>query len=224
LRHSAILALGLLACSGPAPQAPEASAFAVPAALKARLEDPATIVLSWENRATEAGGAFLEFITSTALFRHGDLAAETTFTYRVRPFFGRPSEVASVTTVASSVPGQGEVEGPIEEPPRAAPGGKSIRDVSSLAEAAPASLVAMSRGASSVDLRWKDRASDEDGYLVEMASGPKGSFAIVALLPPNATSFRKASLGPGQAYRFRARAFFYGKPSNSASATTGAAR
>jgi len=67
--------------------------------------------------------------------------------------------------------------------------------------------------ASSVDLRWEDRADDEDGYLVEMATDRDKAATICALLPPDSTSFKKARLPPATDCNFRVRAFFYGEPS-----------
>ncbi|HXF10441.1 MAG TPA: fibronectin type III domain-containing protein, partial [Desulfuromonadaceae bacterium] len=70
------------------------------------------------------------------------------------------------------------------------------------------------------DLRWNDRATGEDGYLVEVAGADDKEFKICALLPANATSFRKTQLPAETKCRFRVRAFFYGDSSNLATAIT----
>ena len=90
-----------------------------------------------------------------------------------------------ITTGAEARPT--EEEGPLNEPARtnAVSGQKSIRAISSFAEAAPGNVtVALSLSTSAV-LRWEDRASDEDGYLVEVSAEPEKDFKICALLPPN---------------------------------------
>jgi hypothetical protein len=210
------------------------------ARLTATLVDHTAIALSWEDPASEAGGAFVEFRMAgdeeftllnavwrgTTALRHPDVAPETTYNYRVRNFFGRPSDVAEIVTGAAPPEGAPQPEeGPFEAtPPLARPAvQRSLKTTATIAEARPAALTAILSAASSptsVDLRWTDRASDEDGYLAEMAVGPDAEFELIALLPPNATSFRKVGLAAQTRHRFRVRAHFLGPPSNVAGVTT----
>jgi hypothetical protein len=212
-----------------------AAAFAPPSDLRATLTRPTEIVLAWQHHAREATGYWVEFTTPGAdfvklevawpertTFTHADLAPDTTFIYRVVPFFGRPS---AVTIVHGGAAPAGQValenEGPLEEPGAAPPGvaRRSLRTPATIAQAAPADLTATLTGPTTAVLRWSDRANDEDGYLLELARG-QGDFQVCALLPADTTSFRKVELPPREVSRFRVRAFFLGSPSAVASAST----
>src|ERR1051326_3670182 len=106
----------------------DAAAFESPTDLKAVLTDPTHIDLSWKNHATEAGGLWVEFATpgsdfvmldplwpQVTTYRHPDVAPETQFIYRLKPFFGRPSTAVSVTTGPEPKPGAPDMdeEGPL---------------------------------------------------------------------------------------------------------------
>jgi hypothetical protein len=208
------------------------AAFASPSALTAALSDHLNVDLRWKNNATAPGGAWVEFTTpgdeyvkldavwpDTVTFRHPDVAPETEFIYRIKPFFGQPSKVVAITTGHAAPPT--EEEGPLNEPAKA--GGKdmkSIRDVATFKQAAPGNVTVKLSQPTSAVLRWEDRATDEDGYLVEVSADPQKAFKICALLPPNTTSFRKVQLPAEMKCYFRVRAFFYGEPSNQASVST----
>ena len=95
----------------------------------------------------------------------------------------------------------------------------SIRKRQTFALATPTDLAANLSSPTSVDLHWKDHASAEDGYLLEVSRHPNREFVPCALLPARAASFRKTGLPPETKCYFRVRAFFYGKPSDQASVT-----
>jgi hypothetical protein len=229
-----LLVLALTACSTVDSGDPEA--LAAPSHLTATLVDSNDNYLRWRNNATQAAGYWIEFSTpgddfikldavwpDSNSFRHRNVAKDTQFIYRVRPFFGRASDWVRIAT--GPAPREGtrvrEVEGPLS------PSGtetnsrpsRSLRSTLTIAEAAPASLSAGLSSATNVDLRWEDRAKDEDGYLVEMKTDLNEVPMIFALLPPDSTSFKKTHLPPGTGCDFRVRAFFYGSPSNLASAS-----
>ncbi|WP_394830472.1 fibronectin type III domain-containing protein [Pendulispora rubella] len=207
-------------------------AFAAPEALSPS-PSGGNMLLRWENHASAPGGYFVEFRTDANdtftmidavwadahTFVHEDVARDTPFSYRVRPFFGAASPTVDVATGAAVDAGPPEEEGPLTEPSRNDAAGVSIRDANAMAEAAPAELSAVLGSPTTAVLRWKDRARDEDGYLLEMAPADSSAFQICALLPPNATSFRKVKLPPNTKMRFRARAYFLGLPSNVATAS-----
>jgi hypothetical protein len=209
------------------------AAFASPSGLVARLADHSNIDLWWKYTATAPGGAWVEFTTpgddfvkldavwpDVTTYHHPDVAPETRFVYRIHPFFGKPSKVVNVTTGHAAKPT--EEEGPLNESAKtnSTNAQKSIRAVSTFDEAAPGNVsVTLSQPTSAV-LRWEDRASDEDGYLVEVSADPEKDFKICALLPPNTTSFRKVELPAEMKCYFRVRAFFYGECSNTASVST----
>jgi hypothetical protein len=241
-----LIAGGLAGCSKPASPTPPTRAqnpatsadFAPPKHFTATLLDTLTVSLRWEIGSPHTDGYFVEYqnpgddsfvildIThrDATMFQHPDLAPETKFIYRVRPYFGKPSEILTVTTgqVPPGTPNR-EEEGPMEEAAQtSAPEktGKSIRSLATITEAAPSKFAASLSSPTSVILRWKDNASDEDGFLVECAVDPNQTFRICALLPPNTASFKKIMLPGDTKCCFRVRAFFYGQPTPLAEVTT----
>src|SRR5262249_53255540 len=144
-----------------------------------------------------------------------DVAASSKFIYRLLPFYGTPSAEVEVTTGKAPPPLKIlEEEGPLppltneEKSVR-----QSLRNAATFASVVPEKPSARLASPTSVELRWKDCATDEDGYLVEVAARGDREFKICALLPPNTTSFKKTLLPPESKCRFRVRAFFYGPPS-----------
>ena len=217
------------------------------------MPDPYDVHLRWTNHATVDGGNLVEFQLYPAgaslpreerheflildflkadatAFQHENLGAETVLTYRIHPYFGRSSEPVPIDTgsaeAAKTEPE--EPEGPLEKPP-VAPESRnddlcSIRRAATFAAAVPTDVVASLSGPTHVVLRWKEHAVDADGYFVELSLHPDKDFQVCALLPPHTTSFRKTGLPPETKLYFRVRAFFYGRPSNSVTETTGPER
>jgi hypothetical protein len=232
MRTLLLLALALpLRAAAPTP-------FTPPAAFRAEIADTDHIDLHWQPRAGEPGGCFVEFRlgdetefsllamawTDATTFRHPDVARATRFTYRLVPFFGASSATAEIATGAEPAAGtfSREVDGPL--PPLRAeatsPPARSLRVPATLPDASPAQLTATRPSPTTVDLRWEDRAADEDGYLVEISSADAPGWQVCALLPADARSFRKTRLPPNLTCRFRVRAFFRGSPSEQASVVT----
>jgi hypothetical protein len=215
--RSLLGALALVGCAR--------SPFAAPGQLNARL-DGDDVTLTWTSHGRAPGGTWVEMATpgsdfvklgvawpDAPRFRHEDVAPATTFVYRLRPFFGQPSPIVAVSGAAGTGPEL--AEGPFEAP--RGTGSASLR--ASLPRAAPAEVSGRWTPPDAVELRWTDRAGDEDGYLVEVAAAD-GPFQVCALLPADSTSFRKVDLAAGTTWRFRVRAFFYGAPGASLSVTT----
>jgi hypothetical protein len=212
--------------SGPAPDAGRSA----PDELTAVLVDPATIELRWRDNAADEGGYVVEYVNdpqeefiivdavprNATSFRHSDLVPETRFIYRVRPFFGPVSNVVQVVT---GTPAAGD-EAPGPPPPTPMAGGSA--SIKSLAPgAAPSELMARLAGATRVELKWKDRSGDEEGYLVEGAADPNGDFKAFAFVDPDISSSTVSDLPAATRCYLRVRAFFYGAPSNAAQVTTG---
>ncbi len=61
--------------------------------------------------------------------------------------------------------------------------------------------------AAELKLEWNDNSKNEDGFQVERALGSTGSFAVVAKLAANTTSYVDTNLEPGTTYRYRVCAF-----------------
>lgn len=240
--HPIIVALALVAggCSSTANRAaapgPGAPAFASPTELTGSFRSPDT-VLHWKNHAAADGGTIVEFNLmppeeytilaflppATDSFHHEDVAENTRFHYRLRPFFGRPSPIATITTgkIPQTDTSNLEQEGPL---PDGTAGTstiqRSIRSMATFAQAAPTDLTAARASPTSIDLRWHDCASDEDGYLLEISVGAPDDFQVCALLPRDTTSFKKIFLQPDTSCYFRVRAFFYGAPTEPVTVTT----
>lgn len=216
----------------------EPASFAPPSQLAATLTN-GNVFLHWKNNCTADGGNWVEFATpgsqyvqlnlsssdaKATSFLHPKVAPQTTCLYRIQPYFGQASKPVEITTGVPTNNTPGLEEGPIV-PTGTSTSGKieraySIRSLRTFATAAPADLTAALSSPTSVDLHWKDRASDEDGYLLEIGRSSAGPFNICALLPPDTTSFRKIQLPPKMKCCFRVRAYFYGKPSGIASVYT----
>jgi len=215
--------------------------FAAPTQLTATLSAPTTngcdATLRWQNNATAEGGNWVEFSTPgsdytklevfldprATMFIHPRLAPQTQFIYHIQPFFGKATAPVEITTGAPTTNTVDLEEGPLpatNAPPVDMKSQTSIRSINSFAQAMPVDLTAALSSPSSVDLRWTDRASDEDGFLVELAAHPAGPFVVCALLPADTASFRKIALPTQTPIYFRVRAFFYSKPSDTASVTT----
>ncbi len=246
LRHSWILPLAFLAaalagCSTtpsptaekPAPASNGGTPFAAPTELTATLADPIDIDLKWKDNASNEAGYFVEYspdannefviITTlppnTTTYRHPHLLPHTRFIFRVVPFFGEPSNAASITTGK---------EGP-QQPPAAgmpvpdATGAKfSLHSTATASQAAPSDLTAVLIPPAGVQLQWKNHASDADGYLVEIKPEWGQDFKASIFLKPDANSLISYGFPFESKFTFRVRAFIYGQPSNQAEQTTGA--
>lgn len=207
-----------------------AAAFASPTELTATLTNGNNVILHWKNNATVDGGVWIEYTTpgydwiqldafssdeNATEFLHANLAPQTKFLYRLQPFFGRPTKTVEITTGNSTNGAASFSDGPIGPINTISSGIKfSIRSLKTFVKAAPTDLTATLSSPTSVDLHWHNHAADEDGYLLEISAHSSGDFAPCALLPPNATSFRKTRLPTKTKIYFRVRAFFYGKPSD----------
>ena len=216
-----------------------AAAFAAPTDLRVTLVDPLNIVLEWKDHATHDRGYVVEyqmyrdedfvvlgFVPPHApRFRHENLAPETRFIYRVRPFFGSVSRTVTLKTgkASSQTASDDEWAEPRRDGGDAVMIRKSVRDPATAVQAAPAELTAALVQETGMKLAWRDRASDEEGYMVEIKVGPDPEFRVCALLDPDTVSFGLAGLPPETEVAVRVRAFFYGAPSNTAEEKTGAA-
>jgi hypothetical protein len=87
---------------------------------------------------------------------------------------------------------------------------------------APSGLTATATSSSQINLAWTDNASNENGFTIERATGA-GSFAAIATVAANVTSYQSTGLAASTAYSYRVRASNAGGNSaysNTASATT----
>lgn len=70
----------------------------------------------------------------------------------------------------------------------------------------PSGLMANNISSNNVSLQWTDRATGEDGYKLERKTG-NGTYALIASLPQNSTSYSDNNLIDGLSYTYRIRAF-----------------
>jgi titin len=180
---------------------------AAPTNLVATPISAAEIRLTWQDNATDEqyyrierstdGTTFSEIgLTgaNTTTWSNTNLAAETTYFYRVRATAGAGASAYSNT--ASATTGS--------------------------APNAPSNLSATALGADSIRITWQDNAADEQYYRVER-SADGATFSQVALLLANTTAWTNYSLTPSTTYLYRVRGSAgstYSAFSNTASATT----
>ena len=88
---------------------------------------------------------------------------------------------------------------------------------------APSSLAASATSGSQVNLSWVDNATNETGFKIERKTGASGTYAQIATVGANVTSYSDLSLNAGATYFYRLRAANATADSaysNEASATT----
>jgi hypothetical protein len=234
-----LLIYSLAGCSSSSHDTPASreTAFTSPNELTATLTNGNNVLLHWKNNATADGGNWVEYTqpgydyiklqafgsdAEVTSFVHPDLAPQTKFIYHLAPYFGRPTQPVEITTGVASNNAPKLAEGPIPSGNTEPPGAKkfSLRAITTFADAMPSDLTVALSSPTSVDVHWKNHATDEDGNLLEIAAHPEGPFHACALLPSGATSFRKTELPPEAKCYFRVRAFFYGKETDPVSVTT----
>ncbi len=183
---------------------------AAPTNLTATAVASSRINLAWADNATNEAGFKVErstdgvnfsqiaiLLANTTSYANNNLPASTSYTYRVRAYDGPNHSDFSNTASATTGP----------------------------APAAPSNLAATAVSTSKINLTWTDNATNEGGFKLERSTNG-GSFALIALLTINTTSFSNSGLSAATTYTYRVRA--YEGPndspySNTASATTQAA-
>lgn len=170
-----------------------------PTNLVAQAASATTINLAWTDNATvETGytverapdnagvaGAFAAIATLPAnSVNYSDATAvpNTRYWYRVRDFTS--TDVSAYSALVSATTP--------DVPP-----------------AAPSALQAFGATYSRIDLQWVDNSSNESGFLIERASdngGTPGTFAQIASVAANATTYSDAALPSSTSYWYRVRA------------------
>ncbi len=185
-----------------------------PAALQlnATLTSPVDITLDWSGLPEEASGSIVEFATEpegryTILnvlapgehtFEHPDLMPKTPFYYRVTPVLGPVSEPVAVHLPSATI----------------------FRGANG-ANGAPTEVAVKSAGADQVRVTWKDNATDEDGFLLEIRPDGQPAYRVAGFIDRDATFTELSTLPAERKASYRIRAFHRGPASNLAHQTTG---
>ena len=235
---------GSSGCSRSAPGAAEADSMR----LSASLVSPVDIALEWYDPATDVAGHILEYTNHPETedyvplgffpphhtrFIHPRLIPETTFYYRVRPYYGPVSNSIDVSlpkeltaeayAAAYALPEDYRWAPPATVPESSNVTKSSIRNTTAPSDAAPSNLTAelATNTVSGFKLTWTDRSSDEEGFFLEHKRAGSSEFLICALVQPNINSFGWAFEPPEKSGSFRIRAYYYGAPSNVVMLLTG---
>ncbi len=199
---------------GDSPYSPEASATTVPAApatLTATAASTTQINLSWSDvsgetgfkieRKTGSGGTYAQIATTATgviTFSDTGLTSSTNYYYRVRATGASGDSAYSPEANATT----------LTVPP-----------------SAPATLTATAASSSQINLSWAD-VSTETGFKIERKTGSGGTYAQIATVGANVTTYNDTGLTASTIYFYRVRATNAGGDSSyspEASATTLAA-
>ena len=127
------------------------------------------------------GGNDSGWQTSTSYTDSG-LAAETQYTYTV--------------TMRDSLNNTGT----------ASAGASATTDAATVLPAPPSSLSATAISKAQIDLSWTDNASDETGFKIERSARNNGSFAQIATVGQDVTSYSDTTVRKNTTYYYRVRA------------------
>ena len=214
-------AAALTACSTPAQ----------PVSLAAAMTSPVDIRLTWTGTDPSAAGRIIEFATAadgpwTTLqfmpvrqdsYVHPDLMPQTSFYYRLRPYYG-PASTAVTVTVPGGSAGNDSKDWPS---PATLPGGPAATHPVRTGAAAPTDLKAKVLQSNGILFTWTDNAADEEGYLLEDQPAGAADYKVVAVLDKDINSFPLITLPDENTASYRVRAFYYGPPSNVVTRRTG---
>jgi hypothetical protein len=218
-----------------------------PVHLTGKLSAPNEVALEWKDSTPNVAGHTVEFTTEASpefiilgflppnenKFTHSRLAPTTTYSYRVRAFYGPVSNAVTVTlpkeltdaeyAAKFAVPEDYSWAGPQTIEPKSEVKMHSIREVKTADQGAPTDLKAdlVKTTVSAFKLTWTDHASDADGYVLETAAEGSSDFKVCAVMDPHINSFGFAFSPPVRSGQFRVRAFYYSKPSNVVEQRTG---
>jgi fibronectin type 3 domain-containing protein len=169
---------------------------AAPTALTATLLPPTSVRLAWTDASSNETGFTIERSTASTftanvvtfnaaanatVYTDTTVAANTRYYYRIRAFNGVGTSAWSPTATVLTSGGT---------PP-----------------AAPVSLEPVVATRTSIQIRWTDRATNEQGFYVERSGSPTGPWTRVATLAANTVQYTNAGLLPNTAYSYRVQAF-----------------
>ena len=169
---------------------------AAPTSLFLSIVSPTSVQVRWSDRSNNEtgfevwrsvnGGATALLTTlpaNTQTYLDGSVSAGNTYSYQVRSFnAGGASAFVGPATIAVSTPN------------------------------APTNLLLSIVSATSVQVRWTDRSTNETGYEV-WRSVNGGAMALLTTLPSNTVSYLDGGVSAGNTYGYQVRAFNLAGPS-----------
>jgi len=210
-----------------------------PIEVKLTLVPPRDILVDWKDPAPGAAGHVIEWGTkpddefvplgffqpNQTRYRHVDLMWDTPSYYRVRAYYGPASPDLEISLPSDL--SDAEYKQRYEKPedyrwalPTVIPDPKpvekkSIRDSATASDAAPTDfkITLQPVTVSAFKLTWTDRASDEEGTMIELKKEGSSEFEVVAMVEPNVNSFGWAFEPPVRKGTFRVRPYYFGPAS-----------
>lgn len=194
--------------------------------LTAELVTPVDVELRWSGTDPAAAGQIVEFATEpqgayTILqfvppgqtsYKHPDLMPETTFYYRVRPFYGSASAPVDVTLPPGDYSEKDQENDHEWAPPKVVPGAVDGKQPSRTA--VPTELKATVMHANGIRFTWTDHANDEEGYLLEVKPQGGTEFTQAMVMEPDVNSVGLITLPEEKTATYRVRPFRYGPASS----------
>jgi hypothetical protein len=205
--------------------------------LSATLLSPTNVKLDWSGNESGLAGRVVEYTNepdgdytilaftppAQTTYTHADLMPDTSFYYRVRPYFGPASAVVDVKLPDGGFDDKQQNDDNTWAQPRKVPG-KGAATVSmrgALTAATPTDFKATIVHANGIQFTWTDHAADEDGYLLEVRAAGAAAFSVVDVVDPDVTSVGLVTLPEEKTASYRVRPFYYGPASNVVREQTG---
>jgi hypothetical protein len=170
-----------------------ASTPAAPSALAATALGTNSIRLTWTDNAnnesgfaierkTGAGGTYAQVASvgaNVTTYTNTGLAANTQYYYRARATNAAGASAYSAEANATT---------------------------QSMVPSAPSALTATTEATNRIRLNWTDNANNESGFAIERKTGAGGTYAQVASVGANVTTYTNTGLAANTQYYYRARA------------------